>query len=68
MKTLKTYYDDLPAQTSPKTDFIRDIANKCQTSEQTVRFWIYDKFRPSRKEFYHVLSEATGIPEADLFM
>ena len=68
MRTLKTYYDDLPVQTSPKTDFIRDIANRCQTSEQTVRFWIYDKFRPSRKEFYHVLSETTGIPEADLFI
>lgn len=68
MRTLRTYYDELPAQTSPKTDFIREVADKCQTSEQTVRFWVYDKFRPSRKEFYTILSEATGIPEPDLFI
>ena len=67
MKTLRQYYDDLPAQTSPKTDFIREVAKECETSEQTVRFWVYDKFRPSRKTFYHVLSKITGIPEDDLF-
>lgn len=66
-KTLKFYYDSLPKQTSPKSDFIREVAERCKLSEQTVRFWIYDKFKPSREEFYEVLSEMTGIPKDDLF-
>ena len=67
MKTLRQYYDDLPAPTSPKANFIREVAKKCEISEATVRFWVYDKFRPSRKSFYKVLSEMTGISESDLF-
>jgi len=65
--TLEDYYNSLPKQTSPKSDFIREVAERCDLSEQTVRFWIYKKFKPSRKEFYRVLTEMTNIPEEDLF-
>lgn len=66
-QTLKDFYESLPKQTSPKSDFVREVAERCDLSEQTVRFWLYDKFRPSRKEFLRVLSEMTGIPEENLF-
>lgn len=65
--TLIDYYNGLPKQTSPKSDFITEVAQMCDVSEATVRFWVYNKFRPSRKEFLAVLSEKTGIPEEELF-
>jgi transcriptional regulator with XRE-family HTH domain len=65
--TLADYYDNLPRQTSPKSDFVREVAKRCDISEATVRWWLRGQFRPSRKEFYRVLSEMTGISEENLF-
>lgn len=67
MKNLKEYYENLPAQTSPKTDFVNEVAEKCEVNPATVRFWIRGLFKPSRREFYKKLSEITGIPEESLF-
>lgn len=67
MKTLKEYYNSLPERTSPKTEFVNAVAEKCEVSPQTVRFWIRGLFKPSRKEFYKALSQMTGIPEENLF-
>lgn len=65
--TLMDYYNSLPKQTSPKSDFIREVAQRCDISEATVRWWLRGQFKPSRKEFYRILSEMTGIPEDNLF-
>ena len=52
---------------SPKADFIKKVADRCQISEATVRWWTRGIFKPSRPEFYRILSEMTGIPQEDLF-
>lgn len=66
-QNLSDYYQHLPKQSSPKADFVRLIAEKCIVSEATVRLWLYGRTKPSRHEFYRVLSELTGIPVENLF-
>jgi hypothetical protein len=65
--TLKDYYNALPPKTCPKTDFVKTVATQCDVSQATVRWWLRGTMRPSRKEFYRVLSDVTGIPQENLF-
>lgn len=65
--TLKGYYKNLPEPSYPKRDFIREIALKCNVSDATVRNWIIYGFRPDNPEHIKILSEATGIPENQLW-
>ena len=61
--TLRRYYRNLPRPTSPKMDFVGEIARKCGVTLTTARNWAVYK-DPKHLE---VLSEITGIPVKDLF-
>lgn len=65
--TLKGYYNNLPEPTYPKRDFIMEIASKCNVHYATVRNWIFYGFKPDNPEHIKILSEATGIPENQLW-
>ena len=65
--TLKGYYSNLPEATHPKTDFLRNVAKKCDVSEVTVRNWVRYGFKPNNKEHIQILSEVTGIPAESLW-
>ncbi|MEI6755026.1 MAG: XRE family transcriptional regulator [Paludibacter sp.] len=64
---LQGYYQNLPEQIAPKTDFIREIAEKCEVGEPTVRLWVKGKTKPANPEHVKVISTVTGIPEEMLF-
>jgi hypothetical protein len=65
--TLKEFYNNIPGQPSPKSDFVRKVAAKLEVSEATVRLWVTGKYKPRHPSFYRGLSELTGIPENELF-
>lgn len=60
--TLRGYYNSLPDSTHPKSEFIREIATKCDVTENTVRNWIQYGMKPNNPEHANILSEITGIP------
>lgn len=64
---LKDFYKSIPEPTAPKALFIREVAEKLEVSEATVRGWVNGRFKPSHPSFYRGLSEITGIPEDELF-
>jgi hypothetical protein len=64
---LNEYYQSLPEQIAPKTDFIRTIAEKCNVGEPTVRLWVKGKTKPANPEHVKLISVETGIPEDMLF-
>lgn len=66
--TLKEYYNQIPEQPAPKSDFVRKVAEKLEVSEATVRTWLTGRNKPSHPSFYRGLSEITGIPEDELFL
>lgn len=66
-KTLHEYYLSLPQQTSPKSDFVREIVNLCGVSFTTAMNWVGGKNRPLCKEHLYTLSKLTGIDVKDLF-
>ena len=65
--TLKCYFDSIPKYTSPRKDFISEVAHKCGVTEQTVRNWCIYGIKPSDYKYLKVLSEVTGIGVNDLF-
>lgn len=65
--TLRRYYRNLPRPTSPKMDFVGEIARKCGVTLTTARNWAVYGFRPKDPKHLEVLSEITGIPVKDLF-
>ena len=65
--SLKGYYNSLPEPTSPKTDFIREVAHRTGATETTVRNWCKYGMRPNKYEHVKVLVEITGIQEEDLW-
>ncbi len=67
VKTLSDFYENLPKATSPKTEFIRKVAGRCDLEEATVRLWVKDKTKPSNPEHLQILSEESGIPVTQLF-
>jgi hypothetical protein len=64
---LTHYYDSLPKLSAPKTNFVREVANKCNVVEATVRLWIKGDTKPSDEKHLKILSEITGIPTNKLF-
>lgn len=65
--TLKDYYDSLKRPVPPKKDFVRRVSERCGVDLETVRVWISGKSKPSKQEYYEVLSEETGISIEMLF-
>lgn len=65
--TLKEYYDNLPGQSAPKADFVREIVATCGVEQVTAKFWVKGKTTPSNPEHRRILSTVTGIPEEQLF-
>lgn len=65
--TLRDYYDSLERPVPPKKEFIRRVAERCGVDDYTVRIWINGKSKPSKEEYYQILSEESGIPVAKLF-
>lgn len=61
------YYQGLPERTSPKSDFVRELAMRCGVGPTTVRNWIFFNTRPSKPEYIKIISEMTGIRESDLW-
>lgn len=66
-QNLNEFYMNLPRATTPKTDFVKRIAFRCETDPQTVRLWIRGKSKPSKQEYIKILAEETGIKEENLF-
>lgn len=65
--TLESFYKDLPKSYSPKTQFIKRVAERCDTAEQTVRLWVKGRTKPSDTKFLEILEEETGIAKDNLF-
>lgn len=65
--TLRSYYEGLERPTPPKKEFIKRVAEMCMVDPYTVRLWITGKAKPSKEEYYNVLSEVTGIDKDKLF-
>jgi transcriptional regulator with XRE-family HTH domain len=65
--TLRDYYDSLERPVPPKKEFIRKVAERCGVDDYTVRIWINGKSKPSKDEYYQILSEESGIPVEKLF-
>lgn len=65
--TLKGYYNSLPRSISPRKKLIREIAERCEVSEQTARNWCLYGIKP--KSYVHVkhLIDITGIKEENLW-
>lgn len=61
------YYQNLPERTSPKSDFIRELSERCGVHPTTIRNWIFFNTRPSNPEYIKIISEMTGIKECDLW-
>lgn len=66
-RKLTDYYAELPASYSPKTQFIKRVAERCGLAEQTVRLWVKGKYNPSEPKYLEVLEEETGISRENLF-
>jgi len=64
---LQNYYKSIPEHTSPKSNWIRQTAERLGVSEGTVRTWVYGKNQPRDSRILKQLSEITGIPENELF-
>lgn len=64
----RKFYDDLPERNvvAPKANFIREIADLCKVTTQTVRMWLYGQQKPDLIK-QTLISERTGIPVEELF-
>lgn len=65
--TLADYYNSLETPIHPKTSFVKRVAERCGVESYTVRIWLSGRSKPSKEEYYDVLSEETGIPKNELF-
>lgn len=65
--TLEGYYKSLPEATYPKSNFIIEVAHRCGVTVTSVRNWIKYGIRPNNPDHIKIISEITGIPEAELF-
>lgn len=72
------FYQSLERDTPPKTALVRELADRCGVSVETVRWWLNGKTRPGKKELYPIISETIrdfnsrrgvdfSIPENELF-
>ena len=66
--TLKDYYQSLKKDVPPKKAFITRIADLCGVDLFTVRMWVTGRNKPSKAEYYDILSKETGIAKEDLFV
>ena len=66
MNKLKNYYDGLPSHSAPKTEFMKEVSERCNVSINMVRRWI-NGARPSKQEHRDVLAELSSIPAEELF-
>ncbi|OFY43960.1 MAG: hypothetical protein A2X18_07470 [Bacteroidetes bacterium GWF2_40_14] len=64
---LAGYYDNLPEKTSPKTDFVRELAWACNVDAYTVRNWLKGRTKPLNPKHVEIISSITGINAEDLF-
>lgn len=65
--SLKKFYDSLPETSSPKTEFIDEVAKECNLTTGTIRNWVKGRALPKEKEYFEILSKKTGIPVEELF-
>lgn len=65
--TLSDYYEALPKPTSPKTEFVKMIAEATGKEEATVRLWFKNKTKPNDPKDLEILSQKTGIAIENLF-
>lgn len=66
--TLKDYYNSLKKEIPPKKAFVSKIADMCGVDLFTVRMWVTGRNKPSKPEYYDILSKETGIPKEELFV
>ena len=65
--TLKDYYKSLPERTSPKLEFLENIAKGCGVTVTSARNWCLYGMKPKSYKSIKVLEELTGIQEEDLW-
>lgn len=65
--TLKEYYSSLPPRNAPRNEFVKEVARRCEVTEQTVRNWCIYGIRPRLYEHVKVLMELTGLEEGELW-
>lgn len=68
VSNLFDYYNNLPQQTSPKSDFLRLIMSECGVSFTTAINWVNGKVKPSKKVYLEKLSQITGLSQEQLFV
>lgn len=64
---LKSYYDNLPDASCPKTEFLNEVQKKTGVSASTVRNWIRFGMKPTNPQHRKIVSEITGIPSEELW-
>lgn len=65
--TLKDYYNSLPDPVAPKSDFLREVSERCGVTITTVRNWCIYGMKPNSYKAVKVLEELTGISEEELW-
>lgn len=67
--TLRDYFFSLPSamEIAPRSNLIREVANKCGVSVGAARSWLAYGVKPRKKEYIDALTEITGINREDLF-
>ena len=66
-QNLSTYYATLPKVRSPKTEFLLEVADKCNVSMNAVRNWVNGYSKPCNPEHIQIISKITGIKPQNLF-
>jgi hypothetical protein len=66
-QTLAEHYKGLQREIPPKKKFIAEASTRCGVEPVTVESWINGRSKPSKPEYFDILSEMTGIPQDQLF-
>ena len=65
--TLLGYYESLSEASHPKTEFLNNVASRCNVSFTTARNWVTGRTKPMNPRHIQVLTEVTGIEESELW-
>ena len=63
---LMDYYENLPSASHPKTEFLMELARRCQVAVSTTRFWVKYGILPKNPEHLKIIQEMTGICKEEL--
>lgn len=64
--TLQEHYNNQPAPTHPKKEFVKKLANRAGVTTRAAQAWALGQRTPS-KEYWPAIEALTGTPATELF-